>query len=151
MYCVTFVLLLLICTFSLAEIYEKEKRNFTEKSKDFLGKTFNSDKNIRLIAFSAAKTEALKGHEQLQKSLEFDHVFYNEGKHFDPISGVFTAPVSGIYEFTFSGQALPHKKLSLQLIKNYVEIQTLAYDGHVKKKPHGQTQKILLDLRQKER
>jgi len=34
----------------------------------------------------------------------------------------------------------------LQLMKNHFEVQTLAFDGHRKKNPHVQSQKILLEL-----
>ena len=107
--------------------------------------------NLSAIAFSAARTEPLKGHKQIQYSLSFDHVYLNKGEYFDPDSGMFTAPIHGIYGFTFSGGALPHKRLSLQLMKNHFEIQTLAFDGHRKKNPNVQKQNILLELNRGER
>ena len=123
-------------------------QNFAEIEDEFFGEVLSesSEDRITLIAFSAARTKALKGHKQKQFAVDYDHVFLNSGGQFSSETGVFTAPIRGVYEFTFSGGALPHKKLSLQLMKNHFEVQTLAFDGHKKKNPHVQTQKILLEL-----
>ena len=121
--------------------------NVPENTSAIVGQLLNERSDeIALIAFSAAKSKLLRGHKQKQYELEYDHVFTNYGGHFNPRIGTFTAPTPGIYEFTFSGGALPHRKLSLQLMKNHFEVQTLAFDGHRKRKPHVQSQKILLEL-----
>lgn len=145
---------LVVCFLFFAAVMAVQAEDDKLKTKFVAGSNPKHDVKLEetsVIAFSAARTKLLKGHKQAQYSLSFDHVYLNEGGGFDPVSGMFTAPMRGIYEFSFSGGALPHKKLSLQLMKNHFEVQTLAYDGHRKKNPHVQSQNILLELNVGER
>ncbi|XP_076810166.1 complement C1q tumor necrosis factor-related protein 4-like [Clavelina lepadiformis] len=96
--------------------------------------------------FSVARTTSLKGHKQKQNGVNFDKVFVNEGGHLNPNTGIFTVPFDGVYQFSYSGAALPHKKLSLQLMKNHYEVQSLAFDGKRRKNPQVQNQQTVLQL-----
>ncbi|XP_039897044.1 cerebellin 11 [Simochromis diagramma] len=57
----------------------------------------------RQVAFSAAlPTEATIGPANFLYPLVYRHVLYNVGGHYSPVTGYFTAPVQGVYYFTFS-------------------------------------------------
>ncbi|XP_035771613.1 cerebellin 11 [Neolamprologus brichardi] len=57
----------------------------------------------RQVAFSAAlPTEATIGPANVLYPLVYRHVLYNVGGHYSPVTGYFTAPVQGVYYFTFS-------------------------------------------------
>lgn len=48
----------------------------------------------------------------------FRKVFVNEGGAYNPTTGIFTAPVKGIYFFTIGGLYQPSKAMVLDLMKN---------------------------------
>ncbi|KAL4007198.1 hypothetical protein ACER0C_001050 [Sarotherodon galilaeus] len=57
----------------------------------------------RQVAFSAAlSTDATIGPANFLYPLVYRHVLYNVGGHYSPVTGYFTAPVQGVYYFTFS-------------------------------------------------
>ena len=147
-----FVIVVILSNYVLTSKNQTVSENYVKLDGELLfsenlGKTIDDDLSQgSLIAFSAAKSKPLKGHKQKQFSVNYDHVFLNRGNQFDSETGTFTVLSAGIYEFTFSGGALPHRKLSLQLMKNHFEVQTLAFDGHRKRNPNIQSQKILLEL-----
>ena len=72
----------------------------------FLGKhkTYLSSFQIlnTKVIFNAKKT---KGYSDVTGDLTFDQVDINIGNGFDGSSGIFKAPVSGIYKISFSGQS----------------------------------------------
>ncbi|XP_009860967.3 complement C1q tumor necrosis factor-related protein 4-like [Ciona intestinalis] len=107
--------------------------------------------DVGLVAFSVARSQDLKGHKQTQSAVSFDHEFVNTGGHFNLKQGIFIAPVSGSYEITFTGGGLPHRKMSLLLMKNNFEVQALAYDGHTRGNPRVQHQNLILELEQHDR
>uniref|UniRef100_H2Z128 C1q domain-containing protein n=1 Tax=Ciona savignyi TaxID=51511 RepID=H2Z128_CIOSA len=139
--------------FILSSVFVTECRALASAvgGRDFSGGFGGNSTDVGVVAFSVARTRVLKGHKQTQSSVPFDHEFVNTGGHFDLKSGVFTAPLSGAYEISFSGGAIPHRKMSLLLMKNNFEVQTLAYDGHSRGNPRGQHQSLILQLEETDR
>ncbi|KAF4115030.1 uncharacterized protein LOC131538151 isoform X1 [Onychostoma macrolepis] len=108
-------------TFILEELNKKtdEISNLTESQVEELRKE-NRD---REIAFSAALMESGGGHIgpfTTDITLTYRNVFTNIGNAYNPITGIFTAPLKGAYMFTFSvfGYGNPSTASAVSIMKN---------------------------------
>ncbi|XP_058628015.1 uncharacterized protein LOC131538151 isoform X2 [Onychostoma macrolepis] len=96
-----------------------EISNLTESQVEELRKE-NRD---REIAFSAALMESGGGHIgpfTTDITLTYRNVFTNIGNAYNPITGIFTAPLKGAYMFTFSvfGYGNPSTASAVSIMKN---------------------------------
>ncbi|XP_043085102.1 caprin-2-like [Puntigrus tetrazona] len=108
-------------TFILEELNKKndEMSNLTESQVEELRKE-NRD---REIAFSAALMDSGGGHIgpfTTDITLTYRKVFTNIGEAYNPITGVFTAPLKGAYMFIFSvfGHSNPSNPSAASIMKN---------------------------------
>ncbi|KAI2652109.1 EMILIN-1 [Labeo rohita] len=85
----------------------KEFQSFTEQ--DFIGPP-GEDANVPRLSFSAALTRP----QPSAGTIVFNKVFVNEGKAYDPNTGMFTAPVTGRY--FFSAVLTGHKNVKIEAV-----------------------------------
>ncbi|KAI7809427.1 complement component 1 [Triplophysa rosa] len=80
-----------------------------------------SENEAQKIAFSAGLLASGSGHTgpvDYRKTLEYKKVFSNIGNAYDPDTGVFTAPVKGVYYFRFYAHSHAGIKMAVSLLKN---------------------------------
>ena len=65
-----------------------------------------ADKASLHVAVHARLSDANFAHANKNQVIKFDMVQTNQGAAYDPATGVFTAPVSGLYVFLFSTHAM---------------------------------------------
>merc|ERR1711953_202438 len=70
---------------------------------------------------------------------EYNDVLINEGYHFDDVTGVFTAPHTGLYEFWFNGLARRDRYTTVELHVNSVVEKSFGGNGFYGDIPHGDT------------
>jgi hypothetical protein len=83
--------------------------------------------NINSVAFSATMTK----HQEnlgINQVVRFDHVITNAGSGFDPVSGIFRPPVSGLYFFTVVIMSHAGEDIETQIVKNGTPLLN-AYSG----------------------
>ncbi|KAL1277377.1 hypothetical protein QQF64_024050 [Cirrhinus molitorella] len=121
-------------TFILEELNKKsdEISNFTQSQVEELRKE-NRD---REIAFSASLMQSNSGYVgpfTTEITLTYRNIFTNIGNAYNPITGVFTAPLKGVYRFTISvyGHGNPTNPSSISIMKNGVKVvMAHAYQNH---------------------
>ncbi|XP_028323099.1 probable basic-leucine zipper transcription factor Q isoform X1 [Gouania willdenowi] len=97
----------------------KTKANITEKQVEALRK----DREVRQVAFSTSLLASGSGYTgpfNTDTNLIFRHVFENIGNAYNPHTGLFTAPVRGVYHFEFyiHGSGGSSQLSSAALVKN---------------------------------
>ncbi|XP_052404233.1 complement C1q-like protein 4 [Carassius gibelio] len=127
------MLLLLCAGSSLAEdlfspnvdiIAELEKLKTMDERIKKLEETLSkvlSENEVKKVAFSVGLLESGTGHTlstDSQKTLVYKKVFSNIGGAYDSNTGIFTAPIKGVYYFRFYGHCQGGKTMAVSLLKN---------------------------------
>ena len=57
-------------------------------------------KQVKKVAFSAVMDHII-GDVRIGQVIRYNKILLNEGHHYDSITGIFTAPTTGVYQFSF--------------------------------------------------
>ncbi|XP_036812506.1 complement C1q-like protein 2 [Oncorhynchus mykiss] len=95
------------------------------------------------VAFSASLSES-KGPNSDDVILAYKHVFNNIGEAYSPVTGIFRAPVNGVYYFTYTAFTTSSKGRRVSLYKNGLVMVTVTDD--VSDSEDGGTNGVTLQL-----
>ncbi|XP_067303689.1 cerebellin 11 [Pseudorasbora parva] len=95
-------------------------KNELEEQKSLIQDLRKQIKESPKVAFTAsmsATESTSRGPFSSETKLIFDKVLTNVGNAYDPVTGVFTAPVKGVYYFRYSGSAFASHDMGLSIFK----------------------------------
>ncbi|CAB1334243.1 unnamed protein product [Coregonus sp. 'balchen'] len=97
-----------------------ELRLMLNNTKTQVEKLEKKNADRRKVAFSVGLTDSgYVGPFQTEITLVYEKVFTNIDNGYDPNSGMFSAPVKGLYNFTFTSMGRePGQKMGVYLVKN---------------------------------
>nr|KAG5710430.1 hypothetical protein BaRGS_022248 [Batillaria attramentaria] len=81
------------------------------------------------------------------ETLLFDAVDVNLGDGYDNLTGIFTAPVAGVYEFTFKITHTPPGALHVFLVKNGHELAEAEANGDDREYPDRASSTVVVQLK----
>ncbi|KAG1937884.1 complement C1q-like protein 4 [Pimephales promelas] len=95
-------------------------KNELEEQKILIQDLWKQVKESPKVAFTAsmsATASTNRGPFSMETRLIFDKVLTNVGDAYNPVTGVFTAPVKGVYYFRYSGSAFSAHDMGLSIFK----------------------------------
>ncbi|XP_043100893.1 cerebellin 11 [Puntigrus tetrazona] len=95
-------------------------KNELAEQKSLIRELQKQIKETPKVAFTASMSSTPSAHRgpfSSETKLIFDKVLTNIGNAYDPVKGVFTAPVKGVYYFRYSGAAFSSQDMGLSIFK----------------------------------
>nr|NP_001116533.1 cerebellin 13 [Danio rerio]AAI60616.1 Si:ch211-284o19.6 protein [Danio rerio] len=119
-------------------------RILTKVSSDKL-ESVEAESKAKKVAFSAGLLQSGSqefGPFDTRKTLIYKKIFANAGNAYDSSTGIFTAPVNGVYFFRFYAHAHPTKQMAVSLHKNN-QIQCSVFSRHPASNANGSNGVVL--------